>query len=130
MTTMYKKINRQIEVMEETLEAWQEKLNAEKIANVLLGPEYCPCCMSWRITFSDGINCSGCPIKEFTGFDACDLTPYEEVRLSKFGGDDEVFFSAVQKEIDFLTSVLNNLKQEKELLDSNEDHEENNHDST
>ena len=37
------------------------------------GPDNCPCCKKWY----ENDDCSGCPIREFTGKDGCGGTPYD-----------------------------------------------------
>lgn len=55
----------------------------------------CACC---REFYDEG--CYGCPIKEYTGEDRCQNTPYEEVMNTKSK-------DAVIKEYEFLVNLLN-----------------------
>lgn len=68
------------------------------------GPRNCPLCIMFRDWDDDGVNsCGGCPVKERTGKDGCEDTPYEAY-VDAEGTIGEK--AAARAELDFLRSLL------------------------
>lgn len=55
----------------ESVAAWKDKLTETAPDCILIGVSVCPLC---KLYFDNG--CNGCPVKDFTGEEDCDGTPY------------------------------------------------------
>ena len=73
------------------------------------GPTTCACCN----LFND-LNeplCLDCPVQKFSGFAACDMTPYEEWETASSQFNEGDMLNAARAEVKFLKRVLRNLDQ-------------------
>ena len=65
----------QLIALEKTITRW----NDMAYSSSALWDGYCPLCKEFG---TDGMNCRGCPIKEYTGVGNCEQTPYKDFCLS------------------------------------------------
>jgi len=67
-----------------SIEKWLMNAKAETPDGYFLGSNTCPLCRiyhpSYRTEEAEG--CDGCPIKEMTGHDFCDGTPYAKAAMA------------------------------------------------
>lgn len=112
-----------IRLLEESINAHKENLSKEDPYSFSLGPHRCPLCkVFWRNPGGSGVVCTGCPIAEFTGQNACEDTPYYDLEdafnswanANLHGGETESlksdFRKAEENEIAFLEEVRDSLR--------------------
>jgi hypothetical protein len=104
----------------DSIKHWQENFAAQTPDQAELGPGACALCDAFRNDTVDTENCTNCPVKEKTGYDLCDGSPYHEAWLAweqwsennTTASPEEAeqlktaWQAAAQKEIDFLISLL------------------------
>lgn len=66
------------------------------------GPNNCPLCKMFYFK----VDCKGCPVRERTGKEACQGTPYEDFVRARNRGWSGVMADEAQHELDFLKSLL------------------------
>ncbi len=114
----------QIQGLEASIEHWKENLERAKegkIEEIKTGPHSCALCQLYTSFINKAVTaldtCTDCPVMEKTGLDGCEGTPYNEVddAISFYEeGKDKVIVEAVEKELSFLVSLLEDKKKELE----------------
>jgi hypothetical protein len=69
------------------------------------GPKNCPLCQTFRVWDESSVDCTGCPVKERTGRDGCDGSPYYDWEDAEDDSADERE-AAARAELEFLRSLL------------------------
>ena len=100
--------------LKESIKHWEENEKAENVSEINVCGDGCAlCAMFYDDDATDSV-CSGCPVKNATGFYSCEYSPYENARNAYWAWDcapDNVayrtlFKIAAREEIDFLKSLL------------------------
>ena len=98
--------------LQESIKHWQRALND---SGESLGPHSCALCKIYFPWQRPGTGCGSCPVKEKTGKDLCDDSPYlaaseaQDLVFEKTDPDDRLENArkqAIQAELDFLISLL------------------------
>lgn len=99
--------------LRKSIEKWDRNTRVKTPHAARLGAGDCPLCALFRVR---DFGCTGCPVREKTGYDYCDDTPYE-VALHAHGWwrwhspyahvtIRDAFHKAAAAERDFLISLL------------------------
>lgn len=100
-----------IKAIDGSIEKWKQNAQVECVSEVRTSYLDCPLCTLFhpRLTSRDDVGgCEGCPIREFTGFDFCDDTPYTKVDEASYDGTLDEVISFCEEEVEFLTEVRQN----------------------
>lgn len=104
-----------IEALKKSMAHWRRLRDLKQKKNEYVGCDWCACCeldnMRNKANPDDfPYNCDGCPIRDFTGKDACVGTPYPDAAAawdsSREAGDvTSTERARMQAEVDFLKEV-------------------------
>lgn len=96
-----------------SIKHWEENRDARHPDDVHLFSDSCPLCALFNTAEHRkiGLDCVGCPVREKTGRDTCDDSPWEDAYAKwqlwqRKLGSRTAFKKAAQAEIDFLRSLL------------------------
>lgn len=105
--------DRTLAALDASILHWEQNLDAEKSDDARVGMEDCALCGMFVEGRDPDDACSGCPVRDRTGEDMCEETPYAAAYFAWRRWDvppedhalRAVFRSRAQKEIDFLRSL-------------------------
>lgn len=93
------------DVLEYSIEHWEENVASKRPSQVSLGPQNCALCRQFLSK-----DCVGCPVKESTGSVLCDGSPYDDACVAyhhwKRGYRTRRYFTfRAKKMLDFLKAL-------------------------
>lgn len=104
------------DALQKSIQKWERNARVKKFDRALVDAEDCPLCHLFMLR-SPMSNCNGCPIKEATGLEGCNSTPYDEAsdtydEWNYAHPDEELrlksaknFRAAAEKEVLFLKAI-------------------------